>query len=57
MKERSHLGNLNIDKRIIIMYLKERGLKGMYWMCLAQDMDRGHVLVNKVTKHSFHVIR
>jgi hypothetical protein len=44
------LENLNIDKRVILMDLKEMGWKGIYWIYLAQDKDKWHVVVSKVAK-------
>jgi hypothetical protein len=46
MRERDHLGDPDVDGRIILRYLQEVGCGGMDWIELVQDRDRWRALVN-----------
>ena len=47
---KNHLGDRDIDGRIILRYLQEVGCGGMDWIDVAQERDRWRALVNAVMK-------
>ena len=48
LKERDHLGNPNVNGRIILRWdMQEVGCGGADWIELAQDRDRWRALVNR----------
>jgi hypothetical protein len=46
--ERDHLEGLGVDGRIILNWTVKAWDLGMYWIDLAQNMDKLRVLVNAV---------
>jgi len=49
LKERDHLGNPDVDGRIILKWIfRKWDVGGMDWIELAQDRDRWRALVNAV---------
>jgi len=49
MREREHLEDPGVDGRIIRRWIfRKSNVGGMDWIYLAQDKDRGRILVNAV---------
>jgi hypothetical protein len=49
MKERDHLGDPEVDGRIILKWIfRKLDVGGMDWIKLTQDMDKWQVVVNAV---------
>jgi hypothetical protein len=49
MRERDHLGDPVVDRRIILRWIFRKYAGGMDWIVLAQDGDRWRAFVNAVT--------
>jgi hypothetical protein len=48
LKEGSHLEPPDVNGKIILKRIFEKGDGGMDWIDLTQDMDRGRAVVNAV---------
>jgi hypothetical protein len=48
LRERDHVEEVGIDRRIILRWIFERWYGGKDWLDLAQDRDRWRALVNAV---------
>jgi len=49
LRERDHLGDLDVDGRIILRWIfRQWEVRGMDWIKLAQDRDKWRALVNTV---------
>jgi hypothetical protein len=49
--EREQLEDLHTDGRITLKYIKQIGMKGIYWIDLAQDRDKLWAVANSEMKH------
>jgi hypothetical protein len=48
LREGDHLGDPDVDGRIIFKWIFKKWDEGMYWIELAQDRDRWRAVVNAV---------
>ena len=48
LRERGHLEDQGVDRRIILKRMFKRWNRGMYWIDMAQDRDSWQALVNAV---------
>jgi hypothetical protein len=48
LRERDHLGDSDVNGRIILRWIFRKWMWGMDWIELAQDRDRWWLLVNAV---------
>ena len=53
LRERDHLEDAGVDGRIILRWIFKKSYGGMDWIELAQDRDRGRVLMNSVRNTRF----
>jgi hypothetical protein len=46
--ERDHLGDQDVDGRVVVKYIFKKWAGGMDWIDLAQDRDRWRAVINAV---------
>jgi hypothetical protein len=53
LKEKEHLEEADVDRRIILRWIFRKWVRSMDWIDLAQDRDRWRVLLNAVLNLRF----